>query len=171
MIEEDKRKHLRSKGGGKVTKKVVSACFAGIHCRYDGRHNAVEAIQKLIREGEAIPVCPEQLGGLSTPRNPAEIVGGDGDDVLEGKARVIDNQGNDVTDAFIRGAYETYRIAKTVGANEAILKEKSPSCGSCCIYDGTFQGKTNPGAGVTTALLRRKGIKVISEDTFSEKRI
>jgi uncharacterized protein YbbK (DUF523 family) len=153
-----------------VAKKIVSACFAGIHCRYDGRHNEVDEIQKLIKEGKAIPVCPEQLGGLSTPRNPAEIVGGDGEDVLDGKARVIDNQGRDVTDAFIRGAYETYRIAKTIGADEAILKEKSPSCGSCWIYDGSFQGKKKPGAGVTTALLKRKGIKVISEDTLLEKK-
>jgi uncharacterized protein YbbK (DUF523 family) len=153
-----------------VAKKIVSACFAGIHCRYDGRHNAVDEIQKLIKEGKAIPVCPEQLGGLSTPRNPAEIVGGDGEDVLDGKARVIDNQGRDVTDAFIRGAYETYRIAKTIGADEAILKEKSPSCGSCWIYDGSFQGKKKPGVGVTTALLKRKGIKVISEDTLLEKK-
>jgi uncharacterized protein YbbK (DUF523 family) len=153
-----------------VAKKIVSACFAGIHCRYDGRHNAVDEIQKLIKEGKAIPVCPEQLGGLSTPRNPAEIVGGDGEDVLDGKARVIDNQGRDVTDAFIRGAYETYRIAKTIGADEAILKEKSPSCGSCWIYDGSFQGKKKPGVGVTTALLKRKRIKVISEDTLLEKK-
>jgi uncharacterized protein YbbK (DUF523 family) len=130
----------------------------------------VDEIQKLIKEGKAIPVCPEQLGGLSTPRNPAEIVGGDGEDVLDGKARVIDNQGRDVTDAFIRGAYETYRIAKTIGADEAILKEKSPSCGSCWIYDGSFQGKKKPGVGVTTALLKRKGIKVISEDTMLEKK-
>ncbi|SFJ09881.1 DUF523 domain-containing protein [Thermoflavimicrobium dichotomicum] len=146
-------------------RKVVSACFAGIHCRYDQKHSLVEAIQELVKKGEAIPICPEQLGGLSTPRNPAEIVGGNGEDVLDGKARVIDNQGNDVTEAFIRGAYEALKIAQTVGAKQAILKEKSPSCGTCYIYDGTFQGKKQPGMGVTAALFRRHGIQVFSEET------
>jgi uncharacterized protein YbbK (DUF523 family) len=129
----------------------------------------VEEIQKLIREGKAIPVCPEQLGGLSTPRNPAEIVGGDGEDVLDGKARVMDRTGKDVTEAFIRGAYEALHLAKAVGAKEAILKEKSPSCGSCVIYDGTFQGKKKAGMGVTAALFQRHGIRVYSEETGWEK--
>lgn len=151
-------------GGMTLSKKIVSACFAGVHCRYDQRHNLVDEIREWVRTGEAIPVCPEQLGGLSTPRNPAEIIGGDGDDVLDGKARVVDNQGNDVTEAFIRGAYEALQVAQMVGATEAILKERSPSCGSCMIYDGQFKGVKKPGQGVTTALLRRHGIKVGSEE-------
>jgi uncharacterized protein YbbK (DUF523 family) len=146
-------------------KKIVSACFAGMHCRYDQRHHRIEQIQELVRCGEALPVCPEQMGGLSTPRNPAQIVGGDGDDVLDGKACVVDNQGKDVTEAFIRGAYEALHAAQTIGATEAILKESSPSCGSCMIYDGTFQGTKKPGQGVTAALLRRHGIQVYSEET------
>lgn len=152
-----------------MNKKIVSACFAGIHCRYDQKHNRVEEIEELVKKGEAIPVCPEQMGGLSTPRNPAEIVGGDGEDVLDGKARVIDNQGNDVTEAFLRGAYEALQMAQTIGAKEAILKERSPSCGSCMIYDGQFKGIKKPGQGVTAALLRRHGIQVFSEETGWEK--
>lgn len=152
-----------------VAKKIVSACFAGINCRYDKRHNRIADIQELVEKGEAVPVCPEVLGGLSTPRNPAEIVGGDGEDVLDGKARVIDNQGNDVTEAFVRGAYEALNMAQSVGAKEAILKEKSPSCGSCQIYDGQFRGVKKAGQGVTAALLRRHGIKVVSEETLEKE--
>lgn len=146
--------------------KIVSGCFAGIACRYDQKHCRVEAIQRLVREGKAVPVCPEQMGGLSTPRNPAEIVGGDGEDVLDGNARVIDNHGNDVTEQYLAGARETLAMAQAIGAEEAILKEKSPSCGSCMIYDGTFSGTKKEGIGVTTALLRRHGIRVVSEETW-----
>lgn len=136
----------------------------GVPCRYDGRHCRTQEVQQLVADGKAVPVCPEQIGGLSTPRLPAEIVGGDGDDVLDGKAKVIDKEGQDVTEAFIRGAEATLRVAQTIGAKEAVLKERSPSCGSCVIYDGTFQGVKQAGQGVTAALLRRNGIKVVSED-------
>src|SRR5690554_5343526 len=112
---------------GPAEVKIVSACFAGVNCRYDKKHNKIDKIRKLVREGKAIPVCPEQMGGLPTPRNPAEIVGGDGDDVLDGKAKVIDNQGNDVTQQFVEGAREALAMAQAVGATEAILKERSPS--------------------------------------------
>jgi uncharacterized protein YbbK (DUF523 family) len=142
---------------------IVSACLTGVHCRYDQKHCLDKRMEKMMKNGEAIPVCPEQLGGLPTPRNPAEIVGGTGEDVLDGKARVIDCTGKDVTKAFMQGAYETLRIAQATGAKKAILKEASPSCGSCLIYDGTFQGKKKPGMGVTVALLRRNGIEVTSE--------
>jgi uncharacterized protein YbbK (DUF523 family) len=143
--------------------KVVSACLAGCECRYDQRSCLQEEIDQLLREGKAIPVCPEQLGGLPTPRNPAEIVGGDGFDVLDGKARVIDNQGNDVTGHFLAGARQALRLAQTVGATSAILKENSPSCGSSRVYDGTFSGNKKPGVGVTAALFIRNGIQVKSE--------
>lgn len=148
-----------------MSKKIVSACFAGIRCRYDQRHQLIEEIREMVKKGEAVPVCPEQLGGLPTPRNPAEIVGGDGNDVLDGKAKVLDCKGNDVTEQYIKGAYEALNIAKQVGAKEAILKEKSPSCGSCWIYNGQFKGKKRQGEGVTTALLRRHGLQVRSEDS------
>lgn len=145
---------------------IVSACFAGVCCRYDQKHNRIAAIQKLIREGKAVPVCPEQMGGLPTPRNPAEIVGGNGEDVLDGRARVIDCEGKDVTSQFLTGAKETLKVAQDVGAKKAILKENSPSCGSQMIYDGTFSKKKQSGMGVTAALLRRHGIEVYSEKTW-----
>lgn len=144
----------------------MSSCFAGIPCRYDRKHRLVKAIQEMVEKGEAIPVCPEQLGGLPTPRNPAEIVGGDGGDVLDGKAKVIDCEGNDVTKQYKKGAYEALKIAKQFEVEEAILKEKSPSCGSCWIFNGEFQGVKKPGEGVTTALFRRHGIRVRSEDSI-----
>lgn len=149
--------------------KIVSACFAGINCRYDRKNNKIEEIRRLVRKGEAIPVCPEQMGGLPTPRHPAEIVGGDGDDVLDGKAKVIDNKGEDVTRQFMEGAQEALAMAEAVGAKEAILKERSPSCGSCLIYDGTFSKSKKAGLGVTAALLRRHGIRVVSEETWKGK--
>jgi uncharacterized protein YbbK (DUF523 family) len=139
---------------------LVSACLMGIHCRFDGKNSLDTDIQQLVIEGKAVPVCPEQIGGLSTPRLPAEIIGGTGEDVLDGKAKVVNIEGEDVTEAFIRGAKEVLRIAKTVGATEAILKERSPSCGN-----GTFQGIKQAGNGVTAALLKRNGIQVKSEET------
>lgn len=149
-----------------MPRKIVSACLAGIQCRYDQKHQKEDRILELVRNGKAIPVCPEQIGGLSTPRPPAEIEGGDGEDVLDGKAKVIDIHGNDVTEAFIQGAYETLKIAKEIGATEAILKERSPSCGSCMIYNGEFTGNKKPGSGVTAALLRRHQIQVRSEEQY-----
>jgi uncharacterized protein YbbK (DUF523 family) len=143
--------------------KVVSACLAGCQCRYDQRSCFDVDIEALLKEGKAIPVCPEQLGGLPTPRNPAEIVGGDGFDVLDGKAKVVDREGNDVTGPFLAGARQALQLAKTVGATTAVLKENSPSCGSGFIYDGTFSGKKVPGVGVTAALFIRNGIRVESE--------
>jgi uncharacterized protein YbbK (DUF523 family) len=145
--------------------KLVSACLMGVHCRFDGKSSLDTDIQQLVIEGKAVPVCPEQIGGLSTPRLPAEIIGGTGEDVLDGKAKVVNIEGEDVTEAFIRGAKEVLRIAKTVGATEAILKERSPSCGSNVIYNGTFQGIKQAGNGVTAALLKRNGIQVKSEET------
>ncbi|RXT15302.1 DUF523 domain-containing protein [Ammoniphilus sp. CFH 90114] len=145
--------------------RVVSACLMGCECRYDKKSNLIMDIEQLVREGTALPVCPEQLGGLPTPRNPAEIVGGDGFDVLNGTAKVIDNQGNDVTSQFIDGARQALRIAQTVGATEAVLKERSPSCGSHMIYDGTYSNSKKKGVGVTAALFIQNGIHVSSEET------
>ncbi|TCS94786.1 DUF523 domain-containing protein [Hazenella coriacea] len=152
-----------------MSRKIVSACLAGIQCRYDQKHQKADDILELVRCGEALPVCPEQMGGLSTPRPPAEIVGGDGEDVLDGTAKVIDIHGNDVTKAFVQGAYETLKIAKEIGATEAILKERSPSCGSCTIYNGEFKGIKKAGVGVTAALLRRHQIQVRSEEALFDQ--
>src|SRR5690606_14177498 len=113
-------------------------------------------------------ICPELLGGLSTPREPAEIIGGDGGDVLDGKAKVVDRAGNDVTIQFIKGAYATLEKAKEINATIVVLKENSPSCGSSRIYNGEFKGEKVAGNGVTAALLKRNGFQVISEEQFVE---
>lgn len=147
---------------------LVSACLAGIKVRYNGLDCVDHRILNLLLEEKAMTVCPEVMGGLSTPREPAEIVGGNGDDVLEGRAKVIDKSGRDVTEQFIKGAYETLKKAQELGATAIILKENSPSCGSSMIYNGEFNGKKVPGVGVTTALLRRNGLKVISEENLSD---
>lgn len=146
--------------------KLISACLAGCECRYDGKASTIQSFVEMVEQGEAIFVCPEQLGGLSTPRPPAEIVGGDGEDVLDGKAKVVTNTGEDVTSQFIKGAREALRAAKLAGVKEAILKEDSPSCGSAKIYDGTFSACKVTGNGVTAALLKRNGIHVLSEKTY-----
>ena len=108
-------------------------------------------------------ICPECLGGLSIPREPAEIVGGSAEDVLVGHARVLTKSGVDVTEAFVRGAYAALEFCKTHGIKEAILKAKSPSCGCGMIYDGTFSGHLIAGNGVATTLLRQNGIAVRAE--------
>lgn len=120
-------------------------------------------------KGELFPVCPEVLGGLSVPRSPSEIVAGDGLDVIEGKAKVVNSAGVDVTNNFSKGAYETLRIAQAIGAKEAVFAEKSPSCGSNLIFDGTFSNRLIQGNGVTTALLKKNGIKVISKKSTQKK--
>jgi uncharacterized protein YbbK (DUF523 family) len=145
---------------------LVSACLVGFDVKYDGSHNFNKKINKWFEEKKAIPVCPEVLGGLSIPREPAEIVGGDGYDVLDGKARVITNSGKDVTDSFMKGAYETLKVAEETGATVVVLKERSPSCGSSKIYSGEFNGNKVIGNGVTAALLKRNGIQVLSEENF-----
>ncbi len=136
---------------------LVSSCLAGLHCRYDGKESSNATVQELVKRGEGIVVCPEQLGGLPTPRAPANIIGGDGFDVLSGKAKVISEEGIDVTKQFIRGAVETLRLARLVGARKAIFKERSPSCGVKKIYKGK---EVVNGCGVTTALLLKKGFEV-----------
>ncbi|MBP3039271.1 DUF523 domain-containing protein [Bacillaceae bacterium Marseille-Q3522] len=145
---------------------LVSACLAGMEVRYNGTHRLDEQISKLIAEEKAVPACPELLGGFSVPREPAEIVGGDGEDVLDGKAKVITKSGEDVTEQYVKGAHETLKIACEVQATIVVLKEYSPSCGSAMIYNGEFNGEKIAGNGVTTALLKRNGIQVVSEANF-----
>ncbi len=113
-----------------------------------------------------IPLCPEQLGGLSTPRVPAWIVGGNGEDVLDGRAKVIDSNNRDVTDQFLKGAEEVREILRLMKVSTVIMKEKSPSCGVRFVSKG---GVTKEGMGVTSALLMREGIHVISSDEISEE--
>lgn len=147
---------------------IVSACLAGIYCKYDGSDNFVPEIREMIARGDALPVCPEQLGGAPTPREAAEINGFTGEDVLNGKGKVITKSGIDKTEAFIKGAEEVLKLAKLTGTTKAILKERSPSCGSSYIYDGTFSGRKICGKGVTAALLTANGIKVISEEQLKK---
>ncbi len=142
-----------------VTPKVlVSACLAGIHCRFDGSRRLPKGKLKELRESVIIPVCPEQLGGLATPRKPAEITQGTGFDVLRKKAKVLDSSGTDITVQFLRGAKAVLRIARLNGVKKAYLKEKSPSCGKRSIV---CRGRVRSGPGVTAALLMREGIEVI----------
>jgi len=143
--------------------KLISACLLGIRCAWDGRARENHKAVALLKSGILIPVCPEQLGGLATPRPPQEIQGGTGDDVIDGKCRVLNKEGEDVTQEFVRGAEETLKIANRLGINEFIAKSGSPSCGCARIYDGTFSGRLTNGDGVTTALLKRHGIKVTTE--------
>jgi uncharacterized protein YbbK (DUF523 family) len=140
--------------------KLCSACLLGINCRYDGKNKTNKKILKLSKQGKLIPVCPEQLGGLPTPRIPSEIQGLSGEYVLNGRCKVLNRNGEDVTEFFIKGANETLRIAKLFDIKEAIFKQKSPSCGCGKIHDGTFSDKLIDGNGVTTALLKKNGIKI-----------
>ena len=144
--------------------KLISACLLGIKCAWDGTDKYKdERIIKVLKDETLIPVCPEQLGGLKTPRPPQEIQGDSGKDVLDGKCKVKNINGEDVTGEFITGAEETLRLAKLYKVSQFIGKSRSPSCGCGQIYDGTFSGKLINGDGVTTALLKRNGIKVITE--------
>ena len=134
--------------------KIVSACLAGFPCRYDGKSRLCAEAVELVRAGKAIPVCPEQLGGLATPRPPCEILAG----------RVVDRNGVDRTEDYRRGAAAVLEIAKTYGATEALLQKRSPSCGAGWIYDGTFSKTLVQGDGITARLLLENEIQVIGMD-------
>jgi uncharacterized protein YbbK (DUF523 family) len=133
---------------------IVSGCLADIQCRYDGAAKPCEKVIRLVAEGQAIPVCPEQLGGLTTPRLPAEINGN----------RVIQKDGTDVTGKFERGAREALKLARLAGATTAILKARSPSCGSGKIKDGNFSGRLVNGNGIFADLCIKNGIEVKTEE-------
>ncbi len=132
---------------------LVSACLLGVPCRYDGCAQSNERLLTLIGSHALIPVCPEQLGGLPTPRPPAE----------RREDRVVTRSGEDVTEAFAQGAHETLRLAQLFGCRAAILKANSPSCGCGRIYDGSFTGKLVSGEGMTAALLKENGLAVVTE--------
>lgn len=147
-----------------MTKLGISACLLGEPCRYNATDKLDAAVRERALSQGAVPICPECLGGLPTPRLPSEIVGGDGEDVLAGRAKVLDRQGRDVTAAFIRGAEEALALCKEAGVQEAVLKARSPSCGVGTIYDGSFSGRCRPGLGVAAALFRRHGIALSTEE-------
>ncbi|MFH0794390.1 MAG: DUF523 domain-containing protein [bacterium] len=149
--------------------KLISACLVGMCTNLHGESNSHPLFEKLLREGKVIPFCPEQLGGLPTPRPASEIVGGDGEKVLEGKSRVIAKDGRDVTENFLCGARETLKLAQAVHADEAILQERSPSCGVHFAHDGDFGGNVIVGKGVTAALLEQEGFRVTSDEDYLMK--
>lgn len=134
---------------------LVSACLLGVNCTYKGTSKEQEALLHMLKEGKhtLIPICPEQLGGMSTPRFPSERKG----------EQVISCEGKDVTEVFRKGASEALRLAQLYDCKVAILKERSPSCGSGQIYDGTFTGNLIEGDGVTAELLKKYGMQIIGE--------
>lgn len=148
---------------------LVSSCLLNLNTRYDGKSNNNSILMEYSLFGKFIPVCPEQLGGLSTPRNPAEISGGTGEDVLAGTAKVINSKDEDVTLNFIKGAEEVLKIIKTIPVTAAILKEKSPSCGVYFIYDGSFNSVKTTGIGVTAALLKSLNIPIYSGNEITDE--
>jgi uncharacterized protein YbbK (DUF523 family) len=150
---------------------LVSSCLLGEPVRYDGGHCrcAHPVLERWLREGRVVAVCPEVAAGLATPRPPAEIApGGTGATVLSGAAQVLDPSGRDLTAPFVRGAHLALELARVRGIRVAVLKDGSPSCGSAAIHDGTFAGARVPGAGATAALLTRAGLHVFHEGQLEE---
>lgn len=141
--------------------RVVSACLAGIACRYDGKRCAHPAVVSLLKAGRAVPLCPEQLAGLPTPRESVALVGGDGEAVLRGDAKVVACSGRDLTQSFLAGAEEVLKVARLVGCREVLFQERSPSCGVEWVYQGKDLVR---GWGVCTAVLERAGFSVRGMD-------
>lgn len=137
---------------------LVSACLLGVECRYNGKGELKKDIEMLLKEHELIPVCPEQLGGLATPRDPAEIQGN----------KIITKTGVNVTKEYLKGAEEVLKLAKLYNCSTAILKERSPSCGYGKIYDGTFSKILIDGNGAAADLLIKNGIKVTGESEVNK---
>ena len=136
----------------------VSACLVGINCKYSGGNNFNQKIFDLVKEEKAIPICPEQLGGLMTPRKPVELK------IVDGKRYAIDNEGNDVTENFERGAMEVLKLAKSLNIKKAVLQPRSPSCGVNKVYSGNFDNKLIDGNGILAELLMENGIEVLTPD-------
>ncbi|HEX3011944.1 MAG TPA: DUF523 domain-containing protein [Syntrophomonadaceae bacterium] len=141
---------------------LISACLCGKNCKYNGGNNTHPHFVAMYNNKEVLPVCPEELGGLSTPRKPCEIRGGTGLDVLKNLARVVNTENINESSKFIKGAQETLKIARDNQIDLAILQDRSPSCGVGVIYDGTFSKNLTRGDGVTAAALRQSGVNVIT---------
>ena len=155
------------KSGSRI---LISACLVGCKCNYKAQESSEFALdasfwERLFDFYQILPVCPEQLGGMSTPRIPCELQAS-ADLVLSGSARVINRDGLDMTSCFMKGASEVLRLAKLFGAELAVLKSRSPSCGVTEVYDGTFSGRLIAGSGVTARLLADSGIKVVDDACF-----
>lgn len=132
---------------------LVSACLLGVNCKYSGGNNENDKVFEYLKDKEVIPICPEVWGGLSTPRAAAERKGD----------QVFTENGDNVTEAFQKGALESLNLAKKLGVKKALLKAKSPSCGSGKIYDGTFSRNLIDGDGVTASLFKENGIEIVTE--------
>lgn len=137
---------------------IISACLLGDKCKYNGKSNLNEKVLELCKEAEYVKVCPEVLGGLSTPRTPSEIVGD----------RVMTKDGQDVTEEFRRGAQAALEIARKNRVKTAILKANSPSCGAGAVYDGTFSGNLREGFGMTAKLLKENGVELKTEKDLED---
>lgn len=152
-----------------MEKILVSRCLLGHRVRYDGGASGpFDQLQQWLDEGRVVPLCPEVAGGLPTPRAAAEIPGGQGGHVLDGLAAVITTEGEDVSAQFLSGANQALELVRAHGIQIAVLKANSPSCGNLLTYDGTFSGVKVSGEGVTSALLKRHGVKVFNELELSE---
>lgn len=152
------------------TKILVSACLMGFQVRYNGREKSdlQATLQRWQQEQRLVTHCPELAAGLPVPRLPAEIVGGNGADVMDERARIVESDGHDVTAHYQLAAWLALRAAQENGCAAALLTDGSPTCGSQVIYDGSFQGRQQPGTGVAAALLRSHGIEVFSERQLAE---
>ncbi|AIR88642.1 DUF523 domain-containing protein [Pseudomonas cremoricolorata] len=147
-----------------LPKVLVSACLLGQAVRYDGRDSGhPDVLRAWQAQGRVVALCPEVAGGLSTPRPPAEILGGQGGQVLDDQVQVLTVEGEDVSQAFLHGAQRALMLVRRHGIGVAVLKSGSPSCGNRLTYDGSFSGVKVSGEGVTAALLRREGVQVFSE--------
>lgn len=145
---------------------LISACLAGENVRYDGQNKKNLELKNLVTRELAKTICPEILGGLSIPRDPVEIVGGDGYDVLNGTAKIVDFNGNDMTKTYIQGAESALTICKKFDCDTVILKSDSLTCGSRTIYSGNFNGEKKKGVGIFTAMLEKNNIKVYDENNY-----
>jgi uncharacterized protein YbbK (DUF523 family) len=146
---------------------LISPCLIGIRTRWDESCDEIEELINLVKSGQAVFMCAEQLGGLTTPREASEIEPGNtAEDVLKGDAKILSITGKDVTEQFVVGAHRILKFCQEVGVEIAILKSDSPSCGSERTYDGTFTSTTIPGKGITAELLGQNGIKIYNEKNF-----
>ena len=149
---------------------IVSSCLLGAEVRYHGGSARIDSpiLRRWLEQGRVVGLCPEVAAGLGTPRSAAEAVRGDGAEVLNGAAAVMTSDGRDVTGAFVAGAGHAVAVAQELGIRVAVLKTRSPSCGTGEIYDGSFSGRLVTGTGVTAAALRRAGVLVFNEAELAE---
>jgi uncharacterized protein YbbK (DUF523 family) len=156
-----------------MQKMLISACLLGHPVRFDGKELPLKSqlIKKWVKEGRLLSFCPEVEGGLSVPRPASEIQNTDGLAVLEGDSKVLTKSGADVTKAYIQGAEFALQLVHANNIKFAVLKSKSPACGSGVIYDGSFSRVLRTGDGVTAAALRKEGIKVFTENQITEAEI